>query len=765
MSFLLRVESTEVSDFGTTVTQKTITKNFIVALFILAVLAATDYLLLASQIRIAESNALKIDRGGRQRMLSQRAAYLAAIIGSHAVEDRRNIAALDLAAVVDELEQIHELLAPSGADDARAAGVSEELYAIYYGSPVLLDQKTRRYAAAMRTLLAGSPGQLASESSLLQNLIESGAPLLAAQEAAVAQYQIERAKRLGVIRDLVTLTLFVFIACLFATGRFVFRPLVCQFDRDVDDKASRLSDAHFKSLSEASPIGIFFNDSVGNCTYTNPRWQEITGVDYENSLGDGWARMIHPDDKDRVFNEWERDINAHRGFSSEFRIQLLSGELRWVRSQAASIKSDSDPERITGYVGTTENITERKQIQDELQRSRERFDLAIRGTEDGIWDWDIRTNENYYSPRFEALLGYETSTVVQNYGSFESLLHPDDKMRVMESIRRHCEMHEPYQVEYRLKTKENSYRWFSAGGQAEWDDEGRATRMAGSIRDITERLEKEQELQNYTNEVVQARADVERQAKELQQRTDALTRSNKELEQFAYISSHDLQEPLRKIQAFGDRLNGKYGDVLGEQGQDYLDRMRASASRMQTLIQDLLAYSRLTREQPDFAPVALGSIVDDVVADLEMRIERENGRIEYSELPTIDGDTTQMRQLFQNLISNALKFHVDGRPPIVSISCQNSDTSAVHSASDNFYEIRVVDNGIGFDERYIDKIFAPFQRLHGRNEYEGTGIGLAVCQKIVERHGGKISVESTPGVGSTFIVSLPTEQSVSAFAA
>lgn len=596
-------------------------------------------------------------------------------------------------------------------------------------------------------------------------MMDSAAPLLAAQEAAVTQYQIEWHKRLGVIQNLDILTLCVVIACLFATGQFVFRPTVRRIDRDIDEKASILIDAQFKSLSEASPIGIFLNDSSGNCTYTNPRWQEITGIDYENSLGDGWAKMIYPDDKDRVFDEWENEVKSGREFSCEFRIQLPSGEIRWVHSRTATMVSDLDPQSVTGYVGTTEDITERKKIQDELHRSRERFDLAIRGTDDGIWDWDILTNENYYSPRFEELLGYETPTIVQSYGSFESLLHPDDKVRVTESIRRHFEMREPYQVEYRLKTKENGYRWFSAGGQAEWDKDGKATRMAGSIRDITERLEKEQELRRYTEEVVQARADIERHAKALQQRTDALTRSNKELEQFAYISSHDLQEPLRKIQAFGDRLNGKYGDVLGEQGQDYLERMRASANRMQTLIQDLLGYSRLTRDEPVFTPVALTQIIDDVIADLEMRIEREHGQVEYSELPMIEGDPTQMRQLFQNLIGNALKFHIDGQPPIVSISSQKSVTSDEHSAAQEYYEISIVDNGIGFDEKYTDKVFAPFQRLHGRSEYEGTGIGLAVCQQIVERHGGIISVESTPGQGATFVVTLPAVQSKSAVAA
>lgn len=748
-------------------TQNSITLKFVVALTVIAILAGSDYALLAHQIRLTETNAQEIDVSARQRMLSQRAVYLATIIAFDPAENVRKIAAADLGATIDELEQAHRSIAPDRDSNARPDSVSEEVSSIYFEYPFLLDQKTRDYIAATRTLLSVRPEELTRSNIAFHQLMDATTPLLAAQEAAVAQYQIEGRKRLSLIRGLDKLTLLIIILCLFATGQFIFRPMLRQINRDIDAKASGLSDAQFKSLSEASPIGIFLNDASGNCTYTNPRWQQITGVDYDTSLGAGWSKMIYSGDKERVFSEWETEVSSGREFSSEFRINTPSREIRWVHSRAAPIESvsDSGAKTLIGFVGTTEDITERKRTQDELQRSRERFDLAIRGTDDGIWDWDLRTDESYYSPRYEALLGYEKSTFGQNYESFESLLHPDDKVHVLDSIRRHLELREPYQVEYRLKTKENGYLWFSAGGQAEWGEDGKAIRMAGSIRDITERLRTAQELRRYSDEAVQAHADSERHAKVLQQRTEALSRSNKELEQFAYISSHDLQEPLRKIQSFGDRLNGKYGDVLGDQGRDYIERMRASAGRMQTLIQDLLDYSRVSREHAKFLPIDLTQILDDVVADLESRIEREHGRVEYGALPTIEGDSTQLRQLFQNLIGNALKFHVEDKPPIVSISSHERSTTAGNSTTQEYCEIKIQDNGIGFDEKYSAKIFTPFQRLHGRNEYEGTGIGLAVCQKIVERHGGEIIVQSAPGEGSTFVVTLPVEQSESAVAA
>lgn len=237
--------------------------------------------------------------------------------------------------------------------------------------------------------------------------------------------------------------------------------------------------------------------------------------------------------------------------------------------------------------------------------------------------------------------------------------------------------------------------------------------------------------------------------------TKQLEKSNKELEEFAYIASHDLQEPLRKVQAFGDRLNQKYGDILAGQGKEYLDRMQNAAGRMQVLIQSLLEYSRITSKAQEFEPVNLEVIVEEVLSDLEIRMEQVKGQVEVGDLPVINGDPVQMRQLFQNLIGNALKFHREGVAPFISITGRVLPETGEASLPVRYCEIRVADNGIGFDQKYVDRIFGIFQRLHGRTEYEGTGIGLSVCRKIVERHGGTIIAESSPDAGATFIIKLP----------
>ncbi len=242
-----------------------------------------------------------------------------------------------------------------------------------------------------------------------------------------------------------------------------------------------------------------------------------------------------------------------------------------------------------------------------------------------------------------------------------------------------------------------------------------------------------------------------------------LSRSNAELEQFAYVASHDLQEPLRKIQAFGDRLKSKCDAAQMQEGRDYLERMQNAAARMQTLINDLLTFSRVISTTTPFGPVDLGVVTKEVLTDLEVRIEQSKAKVEVGPLPTIDADPLQMRQLLQNLIGNGLKFQIPGAHPVVRISAQVQKRSFAGGESDSVDEVcelTIADNGIGFEEKYVEKIFAVFQRLHGRTEFEGTGVGLAVCRRITDRHGGTITAKSKLGEGATFTVILPVKHVV-----
>lgn len=234
-----------------------------------------------------------------------------------------------------------------------------------------------------------------------------------------------------------------------------------------------------------------------------------------------------------------------------------------------------------------------------------------------------------------------------------------------------------------------------------------------------------------------------------------LEQKNSELQSFAYVASHDLQEPLRKIRTFSDRMQATYAGKLDERGLDYLRRMQNAAERMQVLIHDLLLFSRVTTQAQPVRTVNLKTVLDGVLSDLEVHIEETQAQVVVGDLPTIDADPTQMRQLFQNLLSNAIKFHQPDQPLVVQV---NSEKVMADGRDPCCWQISVTDNGIGFEEKYADRIFTIFQRLHGRHDYAGTGVGLAICRKIVDRHHGHIIAHSQPGQGATFIVTLPERQ-------
>ncbi|GAB3047374.1 PAS domain-containing protein [Spirosoma pulveris] len=269
-----------------------------------------------------------------------------------------------------------------------------------------------------------------------------------------------------------------------------------------------------------------------------------------------------------------------------------------------------------------------------------------------------------------------------------------------------------------------------------------------------------EELAAINEELTASNEQSEATNEELTESNYYLSRSNDNLEKFAYVASHDLQEPLRKVQSFGDLLKERYGDQLGE-GVVYLDRMQSAASRMSTLIRDLLTYSRISTQRDRSKPVSLPDVVDRVLSSLELRIQETGAVVRVDALPTVMGDPAQLEQLFQNLIGNALKFRRSGIPPLIQVRVSqvlNKDlplSVKPARAVMDYHQIEIIDNGVGFDEKYLYRIFEVFQRLHGKGQFEGTGIGLAICEKVVANHGGAITATSQPGQGSTFRVYLP----------
>jgi PAS domain S-box-containing protein len=293
-----------------------------------------------------------------------------------------------------------------------------------------------------------------------------------------------------------------------------------------------------------------------------------------------------------------------------------------------------------------------------------------------------------------------------------------------------------WEGEIRNRARDGSFYWVNTTIVPFMDENGKPEQYVAVRYEITERKMAEEQLKIYSKK---------------------LEVSNQELQDFATVAAHDLQEPLRKIQSFADRVKIKSKGVISEEAFDYLERVQSSANRMQVLINDLLTYSRVTTKAKPFSEVSLKQVLALVCSDLEVRIEQTHGQVNIGDLPSIEADPTQMHQLFQNLVGNALKFHLPGTPPVVNISARILEGDSIGRFGQTC-EITVTDNGIGFDQKYVDRIFTIFQRLHGRHEYEGTGIGLAVCRKIVDRHGGFISAQSSPGKGAIFIIKLPVKQ-------
>ena len=402
---------------------------------------------------------------------------------------------------------------------------------------------------------------------------------------------------------------------------------------------------------------------------------------------------------------------------------------------------------VVGASKIVHDITARKVAESQLKEISERLSFALKSGEIGCWEWDIVRNTLIWDDRMYELYGVtKESDLRLTYDIWATGLHPDDRDASEILIHQTVLGKAEFNTEFRVVHPDGSIHFMKAYGLVQRDDRGNPQKMIGVNFDITDRKEMESNLK----EEIEERRIV---AQKLSLLTERLEISNRELLDFAYVASHDLQEPLRKIQAFGDRLKVICNDRLDEKGQDYLERMLNAAGRAQGLINDLLSFSRVTTQARPFTPVDLSEILDGVLSDLEIRIEQTGATVEIDRLPVIDADGMQMRQILQNLIGNALKFRQEGIAPLVQVRSR-----MFTKLGEECCEIRVIDNGIGFEQKYTDRIFQIFQRLHGRGVYEGTGIGLAICRKIAERHGGSLVAESEPNQGATFIFTMPIHQ-------
>jgi PAS domain S-box-containing protein len=494
----------------------------------------------------------------------------------------------------------------------------------------------------------------------------------------------------------------------------------------------RIQLERYQSLVLAIAQVIWTHDSKRAMLGEQPSWAAYTGQTPEQYRGHGWLDAVHPDDRAPNVEVWQRALAARGPCEYEHRLRRHDGDYRHFSVRAVPVVGDDGV--IREWAGIHTDITQRKLTEQSLRDGERQFRELADAMPQIVWGARPDGHFDYFNRRWYDFTGRLEASGCEV--SWADVVHPDDQKESLDRWHSAIVTGTAYEIEYRLKRKDGDYVWYLTRALPVRDPSGKITRWFGTCTDIDGRKRTEQQLVSSSLQLAQ---------------------SNRELEEFATVASHDLQEPLRKIQSFVGCLRDEKSVSLDAEGRNYLDRIQNAATRMKILVADLLGFSRVSSQGKALLPVVLNEVVEGVLSDLEVRLQETGGRVEVSALPTVTGDSTQMRQLFQNLIGNALKFHKAGEAPVVRVSAETSEGSDAHGGAQcgATCTISVTDNGIGFEEKYLDRVFKIFQRLHGRGEYEGTGIGLAVCRRIVERHGGSLTARSTLGQGSTFVVTLP----------
>ncbi len=522
----------------------------------------------------------------------------------------------------------------------------------------------------------------------------------------------------------------------------------------MDITESKLSEEKIRKANEvleiamqSAKLGSYeLEIQTGNANFSI-QCKENFGFDLDKDVTlEDLRSVTHPDDKEITRTRMIDALSSHRNYEAEYRIIDKNNLVRWISTSGKAVYGENDT--ILKLIGVTQNITERKKAEDELHISVEKFRLLADSMPQFVWTGDTSGNLDYFN---QSVFDYTGLTPEQIYTEgWLQIVHPDDRALNIEKWMHSVQTGEDFLYEHRFKKHTGEYRWQLSRAIAQRNKAGEIQMWVGTSTDIQDQKMFAQNLEGLIKE----------RTKELKNANIELENMNQELRSFTYVSSHDLQEPLRKIQTFISRIQNSDESNLSPEGKTYFGRIQYAANKMKTLINDLLTYSRTSASEKVFEKTNLSILLNEIKNEFAEALIERNGILNISAMPKeIHVIPFQVRQLFINLISNSIKFSKKDIPLHIEISFEKisgKDTGNINAhQQETYYHFSVKDNGIGFEPEYRIKIFEVFQRLHQKNEYEGTGIGLSICNKIVQNHHGFITAESEKDKGATFHIYLP----------
>ena len=488
------------------------------------------------------------------------------------------------------------------------------------------------------------------------------------------------------------------------------------------DTELRESEKRFKLLANSIPQLAWIAKSDGSRVWFNKRWFEYTGYTHTQMKGFGWHKVHDPQILASVINRWKSAVSEEINFEMISPILGRDGLYREFLSRGIPMRNHKG--EIIQWFGTNTDISEIKKVEKELENSRKKLSLALENGNIGTWEWHLKTNKMNWDQRMHNMLGIDHQQFTFNYTTFEKYINDEDLPHFREAVNQTLKHKVPFETVFRTITVNKESKYISTKAILNNDKYGKPVSLNGVCFDITSMKKGSEQVLLKLNE--------------------DLMRSNRDLQQFAYVASHDLQEPLRMVSSFTQLLALRYKDKLDQDAKEYIEFAVDGAKRMYDLLNGLLAYSRVQSGGREFSKVKMDDIFKKVRQNLTLKIEEKKALIKGEPLPEIFADESQMIQLIQNLIENSIKFSTVS--PVIKVSYKNERKSHIFS---------VKDNGIGIEPQYFERIFQIFQRLQPKKTYEGTGIGLAICKRITERHKGRIWLESQSGKGTTFYFSIP----------